>query len=312
MARKLRIEYEGAIYHLINRGDRREEIFLEDDDRRLFLKTLGEACQKTDWRIHAYCLMSNHFHVVVETPKANLCAGMGWFLGTYTTRFNRRHQLYGHLFSGRYKSLAVDGSGDGYLKSVCDYVHLNPVRAKLLGVEQPLKSYPWSSYVEYLKKPRQRPQWLCVERLLGEWKIRADNAAGRRQFEEGLEERKGQEHCLESEDWKALRGGWCFGDKSFREELLELIGQRQTEQHYGEEVRESGLEKAERIARELIKKAGWTETDLRKHRKGDKLKVQIAAQLRMETTATWKWLAKRFQMGHWRSAANAVAQQGKQ
>ena len=307
MPRKLRLEYEDAIYHLMSRGDRREDIFLEDGDRRLFLQTLGETCKKTDWRVHAYCLMRNHFHLVVETPKANLCAGMRWFLGTYTTRFNRRHKLFGHLFSGRYKSLVVDGSEGGYLKTVCDYVHLNPVRAKLLAPEQPLKSYPWSSYREYLKRPNQRLGWLRVGRLPGEWRIRQDNPAGRRQFEQGMEERKAQEQRLESEDWKGLRRGWCFGQKSFRSQLLELIGQNQTEHHYGEEVRESAVEKAERLTKQLLEKARWTEADLEKHRKGQEVKVRMAGRLRAETTATWKWIATRLKMGHWRSAANAVA-----
>ncbi len=133
MARKLRVEYPGAIYHLMNRGDRREPLFKDDEDRQRFLGTLGEACVKTGWQVHAYCLMSNHFHLVIETPQANLVRGMKWLLGVYTSRFNRRHKLFGHLFSGRYKSLIVDGSGSGYLKTVCDYVHLNPVRAKLIG-----------------------------------------------------------------------------------------------------------------------------------------------------------------------------------
>ena len=128
MARKLRVEYPGAIYHVMNRGDRREAIFQDDKDRELFLTTLGEACTKTGWQVHALCLMPNHFHLVVETPQADLVAGMKWFLGAYTGRFNRRHKLFGHLFSGRYKALVVDGSGTGYLKTVCDYVHLNPVR----------------------------------------------------------------------------------------------------------------------------------------------------------------------------------------
>src|SRR5882672_4471374 len=89
MARKLRIQYEGAIYHVMNRGDHREDIFGGDKDRQLFIETLGQACAKTDWQIHAWCLMSNHFHLVVETPKANLVDGMKWLLGTYTCRFNR-------------------------------------------------------------------------------------------------------------------------------------------------------------------------------------------------------------------------------
>lgn len=126
------MEYAGAIYHVMNRGDRREPIFHDDADRQRFVITLGEACAKTDWQVHAYCLMNNHFHLVVETPNANLVAGMRWFLSTYTARFNRRHKQFGHLFSGRYKSLIVDGSGSGYLRTVCDYVHLNPERAKLL------------------------------------------------------------------------------------------------------------------------------------------------------------------------------------
>ena len=140
MARKIRIEYAGAIYHLMNRGDRREPIFKGDDDRKLFVETLGEVCAKTGWLVHAYVLMSNHFHLVVETPQPNLVAGMKWFLGTYTGRFNRKHKCVGHLFSGRYKALMVDGSGNGYLRTVCDYVHLNPVRAKLLGSEQKLRA----------------------------------------------------------------------------------------------------------------------------------------------------------------------------
>src|SRR5487761_2266512 len=117
-----------------------------EGDRRRFVETLAEACAKTGWQLHAYVLMPNHFHLVVETPRPNLVAGMKWLLGTYTSRFNRRHKLFGHLFSGRYKSLIVDGSGGGYLKHVCDYVHLNPARAELMGADQPLRSFAWSSW----------------------------------------------------------------------------------------------------------------------------------------------------------------------
>ncbi len=116
MPRKLGLEYPGAIYHVMNRGDRREAIFWDDRDRSRFLEALAESCEKTGWQVHAYGLVGNHFDLVVETPRANLCAGMHWLLGTYTTRLNRRHRRFGHLFSGRYKSLRVDGSGSGYLK----------------------------------------------------------------------------------------------------------------------------------------------------------------------------------------------------
>ena len=101
MARKLRVQYPGAIYHVMNRGDRREAIVLDDTDRKRFVATLGEACVKRAWQVHAYCLMANPFHLMVETPQANLVAGMKWFLGADTSRFNRRHEFFGHLFSGR-------------------------------------------------------------------------------------------------------------------------------------------------------------------------------------------------------------------
>ena len=121
MARKLRIEYPGAIYHVMSRGDRREAIFSDDADRDTFLETLTEACAKTAWELQAWCLMNNHFHLVVETPQPNLVAGMKWLLGTYTARFNRRHGKIGHLFAGRYKALVLDGSGTTYLRTVVEY-----------------------------------------------------------------------------------------------------------------------------------------------------------------------------------------------
>jgi REP element-mobilizing transposase RayT len=111
MPRQLRIDFPGAIHHVMSRGDRRENIYLDDVDRQDFLKTLAEACQKTDWQVHAYCLMRNHFHLVVETPDANLADGMHWLLSAYTIRLNRRHETPGHVFSGRYKALVVEGDG---------------------------------------------------------------------------------------------------------------------------------------------------------------------------------------------------------
>jgi REP element-mobilizing transposase RayT len=141
MARKLRVEYPGAIYHVMSRGDHREAVFRDDEDRERFLTTFGEACTKTGWQVQALCLMGNHFHLVVETPQPNLVAGMKWFLGTYTARFNRRHKLFGHVFSGRYKALLVDAGTPGYLKTVCDYVHLNPARARLVQPEAALRTF---------------------------------------------------------------------------------------------------------------------------------------------------------------------------
>ena len=280
----------------MNRGDSREPIFKDDLDHRRFLATLAEACAKTGWQVHAYCLMGNHFHLVVETPQANLVAGMKWFLGTYTSRFNRRHKLFGHLFSGRYKALVVDGSGNGYLRTVCDYVHLNPVRARLLTDEQPLRDFPWSSYPEYLKEPARRAVWLRVDRLLGEMGIPQDSAAGRGQFEQRMEERRRQES---GGDWQAVREGWCLGEETFRQELLAQMGGQMGEHHYGAERAESVEDKAGRIVAEELKRAGWTEAELPLRPKGDPVKLAVAARLRQETTVTLKWITQRLAMGAW-------------
>jgi len=297
MARKLRVEYPGAIYHVTNRGDRREPIFKDDADRQRFLMTLGQACGKTGWQIHALCLMPNHFHLVIETPQANLVAGMKWLLGTYTGRFNRRHRQFGHVFSGRYKALIVDGSGNGYLKTVCDYVHLNPSRAKLLGREQKLGSYGWSSLRWYLQPRRKRPAWLRVDRLLGEHGIPQDSQAGRREFRRRMELR----HVAEDDpaQWTGVRRGWCLGDKTFRKELLSQMKEQLREHHSGEERAQTEAEQAERIVRAGLKRLGWQEADLEARAKGDREKLKLAVRLRAETSVTVKWIAQRLHMGTW-------------
>jgi REP element-mobilizing transposase RayT len=109
MARSVRIEFAGAYYHVMARGNRREAIFLDDDDRRFFLKTLSEACGRTGWRVHAWVLMGNHYHLFIETPEGNLVEGMKWLQNTYTRRFNIRHRKWGRLFGDRYKAVLVEG-----------------------------------------------------------------------------------------------------------------------------------------------------------------------------------------------------------
>jgi REP-associated tyrosine transposase len=306
MARKLRVQYPGAIYHVMNRGDRREPIFKDDEDRRRFVETLGQACAKTGWQVHAWCLMPNHFHAVIETPQANLVAGMKWFLGTYTSRFNRRHKLFGHLFSGRYKSLVVDGSGNGYLRTVCDYVHLNPVRGKLIGPEEALQTFRWSSYPEYLQRAGKRPAWLRVDRLLGELGIQKDDAAGRRRFAEATEERRRKD---EPGQWKAVRRGWFFGGVLLKEALLELMSGEMGEHHGGEERQETDEQKAQRLVLEEMRRRGWTEAELERRRKTDAQKVKMAARIRTETVMTLDWIAERLRMGCRHTVANCLKAQ---
>jgi hypothetical protein len=238
--------------------------------------------------------MPNHFHRVLETPQPNLVAGMKWLLGTDTSRFNRRHKLFGHLFSGRYKSLIVDGSGNGYLKSVGDYVHLNPARAKLVAADVPLKSFAWSSWPAYLLARSKRPAWLRVDRLLGAWGISEDSPAGLQRLERSLEERRGLE---EGEEFKPIRRGWCLGEETFREELLTQMSERMGAEHYGEERAETAEALAELIIAEELKRGRWQEAELKTRPKGDSVKVALAARLRAETTMTVGWIAERLAMG---------------
>ena len=294
MARKLRIEYAGAVYHVMNRGDRREAVFEDDQDRQRFLETVAEACQKTSWQVHAYCLMSNHFHLVIETPQPNLVAGMKWLLGTYTGRHNRRHKEFGHLFSGRYKALVVDGSGNGYLKTVCDYVHLNPTRAQLVEPKQPLSDFSWSSHPLYLAAPAKRPKWLRVDRLLGEWGIPKDSVAGRRVFGERMEQRRCENLAAE---FKPVERGWYLGDQQFRQELLAQVSTAPGASHFGEAVQEAAESKAERLVVAGLKRLGWNEAMLKQRRKGDSEKVALANALRAGTTMPLAWIAGRLGMG---------------
>ena len=222
----------------MNRGDRREPIFRDDADRNRFLATLGGACAKSDWQVHDLCLMENHFHLVLETPQANLVAGMKWFLGSYTARFNRRHRTFGHLFSGRYKALVVVAASPGYFRTVCEHVHLNPVRASLLAPEQALREYAWSSFPEYLKPAQRRWPWLRVDRLLGQMRLPKDSTATRREFEWQLEARR--RHEGNHAESASIRRGWFFGDGDLKQELQAQAAEPVGPQHYGADRQESG------------------------------------------------------------------------
>ncbi len=301
MPRQLRLEYEGAIYHLINRGDRREDIFYDAADRLSFLETLGATCAKTGWQVHAYCLMSNHFHLVLETPRPNLVSGMKWFLGTYTMRFNRRHGLSGHLFAGRYKSLLLDGSSSDYLRAACDYVHLNPVRAGLTGTRQALQSYRWSSYPAYLK-PAARPAWLRCDRLLGEHGLGQESRRDRLEFARRLEARREEVFSIDGR----LRRGWLYGAEDFAARLLDRLEAKTGGQHRAIERAETEEQKAERIIRLGLRKRRWEEIDLATMRKSDPRKVTLARQVRTETAVSLKWIADRLRMGSWTHVSNLL------
>lgn len=160
MSRPLRIEFPGALYHVTARGNRREAIYEDDGDRRLFLEVLGEVVENFNWLCHAYCLMTNHYHLVVETPDGNLAKGMRQLGGVYTQKLNRRHGRSGHVFQGRYTAILVDAGA--YLLELARYVVLNPVRADMVG--DPGK-WKWSSHRAMTGKAKP-PPWLATGALL--------------------------------------------------------------------------------------------------------------------------------------------------
>ena len=154
MARPLRLEFAGALYHVTARGDGREDIYRADGDRRLFLDVLAEVWERCNWTVHAYCLMTNHYHLLVETPDANLAKGMRQLNGVYTQRFNRTYERVGHVFQGRYKAILVQK--ETYLLELARYVVLNPVRARMV---RRAGDWPWSSYRAMVGEAAA-PEWL--------------------------------------------------------------------------------------------------------------------------------------------------------
>ncbi|HEY6093541.1 MAG TPA: transposase [Gallionellaceae bacterium] len=160
MARPIRLEYAGAIYHVTSRGEGGADVFLDDADRERFLEVLGEVVARFGWICHAYCLMNNHYHLVIETPDANLARGMRQLNGVYTQRFNHIHNSGGNLFQGRYKAILVERQS--YLLELVRHVVLNPLRLKAV---RNLSRYPWSSYPATAGEKRT-PPWLHTQWIL--------------------------------------------------------------------------------------------------------------------------------------------------
>ena len=198
-----RIQYEGAIYHVMSRGDRREAITLDGQDRKMFLKTLEEACQRAGFVVYSYVLMNNHYHLLLQTPEGNLVDGMRWLQSTYTARFNARHRQRGHLFQGRYKAIPIQDDETHYLRTLSDYIHLNPARAGIMNASSPeLKNYPWSSFPAICGKG-EVPSWLKTDDLLKShgWESRSSHS--RQEYEGYLQDRA--QACWEEKSTKTPR-----------------------------------------------------------------------------------------------------------
>lgn len=303
MPRKLRLETEGGIYHVINRGNYRGDIFRSDKAKTAFLKTVGEACEKCGWVVHAWCVMSNHYHLALETPRGNLAEGMQWLQGTFARRYNSLRSESGHLFQGRYKSLAVEPSGLGAL---CHYIHLNPIRAKICTLAT-LAQWPWSS-LHGLSQPKQRSKWYNPEVALTQAGDFADTASGRRKYLEYLAWLSEDKPAQKALNFARMSKGWAIGSIEFKKNLVaehkeaaRAIKQNQTEWR---EIKEAMLED---VLTDLLAKLGKQRGDLKREGKSVPWKLALAAAMKARTVATNRWLSEQLHMGNLHEVSRKVS-----
>jgi len=223
MARPIRVEFPGAIYHVTARGNDRRPIFRDDHDRYLLLGTIEQAVEEFGLRVHAYCLMPNHYHLLVETPRANLSRAVGWIQTTYTIRFNHSHRRSGHLFQGRFKAHVIDA--EDYARRLVCYLHLNPVRPRDKSAIIPsnlrpaLDRWRWSSHLAYLgRKPA--PKWLSTDWLAFFGRTRA---AARRNYMKLIDQSFGKRP---ENPWEELQWGLALGKPALKDQVRALISRK--------------------------------------------------------------------------------------
>lgn len=297
MARKLRLESEGGLYHVLNRGNYRADMFRSEKAKQAFLTCLGEACAKTGWRVHAWCLMSNHYHLAIETPQANLVDGMRWLQGTFSVRFNRLRREQGHLFQGRYKSLIVE-PGEG-LGRLCHYIHLNPVRAKLCAVAD-LADWAWSSFY-WLKQPKLRAGWYTPVAALEHAGGLTDTPKDRAKYQDYLAWICEDEPTRKALQFERMSAGWVIGSAGFRKELAQEHRVAAAELALGRGDQEN-RDLAEAMRQDALVKAlgqvGKKRADLVREGKSVPWKVAVAAMLKRRTTASNRWLSEQLHLGN--------------
>jgi REP element-mobilizing transposase RayT len=292
MARKLRLEFPGAIYHVLNRGNYRDFIFKSLGARQAFEECVFAACMRSGWRLHAFVIMGNHYHLAVETPQGNLVGGMQWLQSTYANRFNRLRGERGHLFQGRYKALLVE-EGEA-LGQLCHYIHLNPVRAGIVPIAR-LAEYRHSSYW-YLTRPKQRPEFLRFDDTLLQPGDLPDTPAGWRSYADYLVWQAAEGPAGKSKAYVSMSQGWALGGTGFKQTLLRdhavATTARAWESEGVREVREAHWAKA--LSSLLTRVPDKEREDTRQCAPW---KIQLALRMKAATDASNGWLAAQLGMG---------------
>lgn len=314
MARALRVEYEGARYHVMCRGNHGQRIFESQDDADLFTKTLGEVCVRNGLVVHAWCLMGNHYHLLLETPLGNLVSAMKWFQGTFTQRYNARHQLWGHLFQGRYKAKLIDVEEGSYYRAVGDYIHLNPADAGLVG-QGKLADWPWGSYPLYLCAPSKRPKWLHVGDMLSACGIPKDSPSGRSAYAAYMDLRQQtvaarKTGSAEALEWERMERGWVHGGKAFRDRMLEAIrgSDPQALMHTDDMDQKRALGEMEALSllEDCLEYFGLLRNELPRLPKSDPRKMLMAGLLRYHFPVSASWVGEVLCMGHYTTVSRAM------
>jgi REP element-mobilizing transposase RayT len=309
MARKLRLEFPGACYHVINRGNYRADIFKTEGAKTAFESCLFEACGKSNWVLHAFVLMSNHYHLALETPEANLVTGMQWLQATFANRFNKLRGERGHLFQGRYKGLLVEEGAP--LGHVCDYIHLNPVRAGVIPVEK-LPQYRFSSYW-YLIQPRQRPAFMELQTALEQAGGLADTKAGRSSYAAYLAWQASDGPAGRNKAYVSMSKGWALGGQDFKRALLKDHAVAATAKAWdGSAVREIREAQWQELLDKCMRRLGKDSEAAIQERKSAPWKVAIAAFLKQKTQVNNRWLCERLAMGTAMSVSQHVGQARRQ
>lgn len=314
MARALRVEYSGARYHIMCRGNQSRDIFETQEDADLFVRCLGEMCVRNQVVAHAWCLMSNHYHLLLETPQGNLVDAMKWFQGTFAQRYNARHKLWGHLFQGRYKAKVIDDEDASYFLKVSEYIHLNPADAGLVKPGH-LSNYLWSSYPFYLKPPSRRPEWLHVLATLNACGIPNDSLKSRRAFTAymGLRHESlalDRMSAEEKAEWKHMERGWIHGCKTFRNRMLDCIneGDPNALKHVddAEQRKDLSAAAANAVVLRCLVYFGLRCEELPRLAKSAPEKLLMAGLLRYTFPVSAAWIAHELSMGHYTSVSKAV------
>lgn len=310
MPRALRHQYAGAVYHVMARGDGGKAVFESDEDRKAFLFRLGQVCGSHGWRVHAWVLMNNHFHLLLETPEPNLVTGMKYLLGTFSQGWNARRARRGHVFQGRYKSVPVSAAVESpyFFRIAADYIHLNPARAGLVGANRgKLVSYQWSSLADYARG--KGPDWLEMDRLLNAFEL-AKDGWGRRAYVSWLEARaENDDGKVNDAAMKALRRGWYLGESSFGDKLRSLVTPEKVRAKGRDAVAKSHDEAgAEVLVIRMMEAVGLPKgrREMANIRKGDERKVLVAVMARKHTSVSNSWLAERLVMGHTGSVSRLI------